>query len=235
MNFWPTALPVLFTWMHSLRVSDPFRVKRTVWLMFSTLLVSLPLPALPVTQTRALPPAHQSCVNAHDLQHHRARRARPWLRRVRTTPLTNPLPPPSRLSRERTPFSQPGVGERTQRWVPPTTHLHDFGTWFTPFFKFWSNDKEDQFSERRTAETSFDLASLRNTWANIQGWSHQVVGRRHRLPDQSWAPAVNLGSHSDLVGLDVSVRGSKKTWKACWTHTFCRKSSSLPAAKIWLW
>lgn len=73
--------------------------------------------ALPVTQTRARPPAHQSCVNARALPHHRARRVRTWWRRVQTTPLTSPPPRLSRLSRERTPCSQREAGERTQRWV----------------------------------------------------------------------------------------------------------------------
>lgn len=73
--------------------------------------------ALPVTQTRARPPAHQSCVNARALPHHRARRVRTWWRRVQTTPLTSPPPRLSRLSRERTPCSRREAGERTQRWV----------------------------------------------------------------------------------------------------------------------
>lgn len=51
-------------------------------------------------------------------------------------------------------------GGKNSKVSTPTPHLHDFGTWFTPFFTFWSNDKEDQFRERRTAETSFDPASL---------------------------------------------------------------------------
>lgn len=87
-----------------------------VWLKFSSFLVSS-LSALPVTQTRALLPARQSCVNAHALQHRRSRRVRIWLRRVRTTPLTNPPPRPSRLSREHTPCSQPEAVGRILRWA----------------------------------------------------------------------------------------------------------------------
>lgn len=71
--------------------------------------------ALPVTQTRAHLPAHQSYANVRALPHHRPRRVRTWWRRVQTTPLTSPPPRLSRSSREHTPCSRHAAGERTQR------------------------------------------------------------------------------------------------------------------------